>query len=405
MSEGIASLNKKDFQQRLRKIESLVRTIESSADPNVRASVIELMQSLMDWHGGGFERMMEIVFDSGPDGSRIIDRFAEDELVESLLLLYGLHPDDLETRVMRALDKVRPYLKSHGGNVELLGITDGLLRLRLQGSCNGCASSAMTLKQAIEEAIYEVAPDVVGLEVEGVVNQIQPSGLVQLQKSSNGNGASKTSIGGVGGKVVELSSPTRHTPKEDCEMCKTALAENHQHLVELENRKLVCACDACAILFASNGRKYKRVPRRIRSLPDFQLNDAQWESLLIPINMAFFFHSTGVGKVVAFYPSPAGATESLLALESWEEIVSDNPILESMEPDVEALLVNRVNRARKNTSAEHYIVPIDECYKLVGIIRAGWRGLSGGSEIWEEIANFFAGLKQRSVATKEVARA
>jgi len=193
---------------------------------------------------------------------------------------------------------------------------------------------------------------------------------------------------------------------ERCEMCKTALAENHQHMIELESRKLICACDPCAILFSNqSGQKYKRVPRRIRFMPDFRLNDAQWESLLIPINMAFFFESSLTGKVAAFYPSPAGATESLLPLESWEEIVTENPVLKQMEPDVEALLINRVGRARQNGNAEHFIVPIDECYKLVGIIRAGWRGLSGGSDVWEEIGRFFTSLKERSIVTKEAASA
>lgn len=174
-------MNTKEFQQRLQKIEGLVRNIESAVDPVVRASAVELMQSLMELHGAGIERIMEITFDTGTVGSQIIDRFADDPLVASLLLLYGLHPADIETRVIQALEKVRPYLQSHGGNVELLGIADGVIHLRLQGSCNGCASSAMTLKLAIEEAIYEAAPDLTAIEVEGVVEQ-PPSGLVQLGK-------------------------------------------------------------------------------------------------------------------------------------------------------------------------------------------------------------------------------
>ncbi len=177
----MAQFDKKDFQQRLQKIEGLVHTIEASADPHVRSSAVELMQSLMELHGAGIERMLEIVFDSG--GEEIIDRFAENDLTASLLLLYGLHPLDIETRVMQALEKVRPYLRSHGGNVEMLGITEGLVRLKLEGSCNGCASSAMTLKLAIEEAIYEAAPDVVGLDVEGVLGETSRSGLIQLEKS------------------------------------------------------------------------------------------------------------------------------------------------------------------------------------------------------------------------------
>lgn len=121
------------------------------------------------------------------------------------------------------------------------------------------------------------------------------------------------------------------------------------------------------------------------------MTDAQWDSLMIPIGMAFFFHNTPAGKTVTLYPSPAGATESLLDLESWGDIVADNPVLKEMEPDTEALLVNRVKGA-----SEYYIVPIDECYKLVGLIRAYWHGLSGGQEVWEEIKKFFDELNERA---------
>jgi hypothetical protein len=195
-------------------------------------------------------------------------------------------------------------------------------------------------------------------------------------------------------------------PVEVCEMCSHRLGAEHQHLIEPLSRKLICACDACAMLFSSGGEtKYKRVPRRIRYLPNFRLTDAQWDALMIPINMAFFFKSELSGKVVALYPSPAGPTESLLALESWDDIVQANPVLKEMGTDVEALLVNRVGRARGFSNDEYYIVPIDECYKLVGLIRAHWRGLSGGPEVWEEIAAFFEGLRQRSVSIREGSRA
>lgn len=197
-------------------------------------------------------------------------------------------------------------------------------------------------------------------------------------------------------------------PVERCELCSAELAADHQHLIEPASRKLLCSCGACVILFSGQDGKYRRVPRRIRSLPDFRLTDVQWESLLIPINMAFFFHSSPVGRIVALYPSPAGATESLLALEAWEEIVEQNPALREMEPDVEALLVNRIGRMRRdreNGAAEYFLTPIDECYKLTGLIRARWRGLSGGSEVWEEIEQFFAGLKDRSTVVKEASRA
>jgi uncharacterized protein DUF5947 len=180
---------------------------------------------------------------------------------------------------------------------------------------------------------------------------------------------------------------------ERCELCGAPLPPEHEHLIEPAARKLACACGACAILFDGQaGARYQRVPRRIEILADFQLSDEQWESLHLPINLAFFFHSSSAGRVIAVYPSPAGATESLLTLEAWSDLVAANPVLAELKPDVEALLVNRVGPIRDFIRA-----PIDECFKLVGIIRTHWRGLSGGTEVWKEISRFSAGLKDRSV--------
>jgi Fe-S cluster biogenesis protein NfuA/nitrite reductase/ring-hydroxylating ferredoxin subunit len=175
----------------MEQIEGLIRTIENLPDPAARASALALMQALMEFHGGGLERMMEIIADGGEPGYAVFDKFAADELIGSLLLLYGLHPLALEVRVTQALDKVRPYLDSHGGNVELLSIADGVVRLRMQGSCKSCPSSSLTLKLAIEEAIYAAAPDVVTIEAEGVAEEpaASKSGLVQIGKAqANGNG-------------------------------------------------------------------------------------------------------------------------------------------------------------------------------------------------------------------------
>jgi hypothetical protein len=175
------------------------------------------------------------------------------------------------------------------------------------------------------------------------------------------------------------------------------LAVGHQHLLEPDKRKLVCVCDACAILFANEGQtKYKRVPRRIRVLNEFRLTDAQWDGLMMPINMAFFFLSSPQGRVVALYPSPAGATESLLEFDTWDAIVNENPTLLQMEPDVEALLVNRIGHARGFSQPEYFIVPIDECFRLTGLIRSRWQGLSGGAELWREIGQFFSGLREHA---------
>ena len=178
-----------NIQNQMRRVEELVQAIDTWADPNLRAQAVELVQTLMDFHGAGLDRMMELTAQAGATGYAIFDDFTKDDLVSNLLLLYGLHPLDLETRIVRALDKVRPSLNLHEGGVELLGINDGVVHLSLQGNCEGCPSSAETLKHTIEEAIYAAAPDIAAIEVEGVVTSKPASnnGFVQIEKS-NGNG-------------------------------------------------------------------------------------------------------------------------------------------------------------------------------------------------------------------------
>ena len=187
-------------------------------------------------------------------------------------------------------------------------------------------------------------------------------------------------------------------PAERCELCAAELSPHprHEHLFEPSSRQIHCSCTACAMLFPADAEKrYRRVPRRLVYLDGFAMSDAQWESLAIPVNMAFL-HTSSPGETVrAYYPSPAGATESMLTLEGWDQLVSDNPLLGDLLPDVEALLVNRVSGAR-----DHYIAPIDRCYELVGLIRISWRGLSGGQEVWDRIEAFFTDL--RTSATTKV---
>ena len=182
-----------------------------------------------------------------------------------------------------------------------------------------------------------------------------------------------------------------------CELCNERVASTHDHLLEPETRKILCVCEACGLLFDNTTRtKYKRVPRRILFLNGFEITNPEWDSLAIPIGMAFFVRRGTDGRMLAIYPSPAGPVESLLTLDAWEEIASRSSSIGALQTDVEAVLANRA-------AGEYYIAPIDECFRLVGLIRAHWRGLSGGTEVWNEIRSFFAGLNAR--ATPEVRHA
>jgi hypothetical protein len=180
------------------------------------------------------------------------------------------------------------------------------------------------------------------------------------------------------------------TAEEKCELCGAGLPAGHDHLVDPAARALKCACGACAVLFPGGNGRFLRVRSRAELLRDVRLEDDRWDALAIPVGLAFFFRSSAAGRVVAFYPSPAGATESLIGLDAWGSIERDNPVLGELQPDIEALLVHRVNGAREN-----YRVSIDHCYRLVGLVRVHWRGFSGGARAWEEIGRFFAALGGR----------
>jgi Fe-S cluster biogenesis protein NfuA/nitrite reductase/ring-hydroxylating ferredoxin subunit len=193
------------LQERVARLERLLEEIETLADPSAKSKAAEVVGVLLELYGEGLARMMEVVAEGG-DRERSLEAFAEDELVSHLLLLHGLHPLDVQTRVVRALEEVRPYLQSHGGNVELLGVEEGVARLRMEGSCKGCPSSTMTLKLAIEEAIQKSAPDLDGIEAEGVTEEppkpqttfvAGPKLRRKEKKRPEEDGASWTVVGGL----------------------------------------------------------------------------------------------------------------------------------------------------------------------------------------------------------------
>lgn len=179
---------------------------------------------------------------------------------------------------------------------------------------------------------------------------------------------------------------------ERCLRCGVALPPAHRHLLKRGQGALACVCARCAPLYAGGAADadFLLVPQRYLALADFALTDEQWDDLMIPVNMAFVILRGAARRPVACYPSPVGATESLLTLDHWQALASDSPTLASMAPDVEALLINRLREAR-----DCYLVPIDACFELVGRIRTSWRGLSGGEEVWRSVAEFFAGVRAR----------
>lgn len=156
-------------QERASFIESLIQEVAEFPDTHMRTITEDLIQALLDMYGEGLSRILELTAQSGPAGYALCETLAHDDLLEALFTLHGLHPLSLEERVEKALVEVRPYLKSHGGNVEFIKLEDGIAHLRLEGSCHGCTASTITLKTTIEEAIYKAAPDLQGIEVDGAV--------------------------------------------------------------------------------------------------------------------------------------------------------------------------------------------------------------------------------------------
>lgn len=196
-------------------------------------------------------------------------------------------------------------------------------------------------------------------------------------------------------QLARAPAPKRKaTTGETCDLCAQPIPEEHRHLVDIEDRRLLCACRACTVLFdqqGAGGGHFRLIPERRLLLHGFELPDELWDRLRIPVDLAFFFRSTPAGRMVAFYPGPMGAAESLLDLDDWAEVEAANPVVGELEDDVEALLANRANGTR-----EYFLVPIDECYRLVALIRTKWKGLGGGDEVWRDIEGFFDELKEEA---------
>jgi Fe-S cluster biogenesis protein NfuA len=341
---------------------SLVNRVEELS-ANLDPAGEELVGALMELYGEGLERILATV------DEQTRARLADDGVIASLLLMHGLYPVPLEARVREALDSVRPYMESHGGAVELVSISGDVARIRLEGHCRGCSASASTLELGIRQALEAHAPDLQGLEVEGVLEEPThepPPGAILLPMAGAAPAARE---------------------HDACELCGREIAEPHKHLIHLDERRIVCACGTCWSL-RSGDAEYRPVGSRRIWLDGMRISDEQWAAFQIPIGLAFFMISSVSGGVIALYPSPAGATESELDLEAWADVCAANPDLE-LEPDSEALIVNRLAEP-----AQHLIAPIDAAYGLVGVVKSSWEGISGGAAVADAVAAYLEDLRE-----------
>lgn len=182
---------------------------------------------------------------------------------------------------------------------------------------------------------------------------------------------------------------------ERCEMCAETIADEHQHVVNVEGRQLMCVCRGCYLLFteAQAELRYRAIPDRYLVFPEFALDRRRWETLQIPVGLAFFFRNSALDRTVAFYPGPAGATESELDLLAWNDIRSADPRVDVLADDTEAVLVRVPD---DDGAPQSYLLPIDACYEFVGRLRMLWHGFDGGQQVREFIDDFFELLDQRS---------
>ena len=217
---------------------------------------------------------------------------------------------------------------------------------------------------------------------------------------SRGAPASASGSSAASGGLRRFARPARRAAAaaaagERCELCGEQVGREHAHMVDLQHRSIACACRACALLFTREGGRYRTVPDRVRHDPSAPLTAAEWAELQIPVAIAFFFINSELGRVIASYPSPAGATECELDLGAWDRLAEDHPLLRAMTPDVEAILVAGPG-PRETGVIETFLVPIDVCYSLAGALRMEWHGFDGGSEVKQILADQLTSLRKRA---------
>ena len=347
-------------------LETLLGQVERLDDARIRDDVRAIVRAVVDMHHVALDRVLGALVDRA--GEEALGELARDERVASVLLLHGFHPVAAHARVRSALEALGPALRAINAGVELVQADEKGLRVVVRESGAGASRAAAI----VEDAVCAAAPDA--------------NVIIERRMDPAGEGLVP---------VARLLASRRHRAEDErCELCGAIIGDSHDHLVDPDAREVRCACRACAALFDdSSGARWKRVARRVTALQAFRLEDDLWDEMGLPVRVAFFCRSSKDDRIVAMYPGPGGAAESLLSLDAWGRVEEQNPVLRTLACDVEALLVRR-----RRDGGDYYRVSIDACYALVGRIRTHWRGLGGGADAWAQIDAFFDELRAEGVS-------
>jgi Fe-S cluster biogenesis protein NfuA len=392
----------RDAQESGERIEQLLGELRTTAPAATVERVEELVGRVVGLYGAGLARIVTSL--CGPagtlDGAR--NMLVSDPMVSSLLVLHGLHPEDLRSRVERGLSGVRPYVESHGGKLALVAIEGDVVKLRLDGTCETCPSSGETATELLERAVRDAAPEVARVEVDSgsapktgispktgshpkVVAPPPAAGLVQLRRSKADEPLDAATRG-----------PARSTDAARCEMCSAPIGDAHDHVARVASRDLLCVCRPCWLLFEHEGAgrgNYRPVASRWLGGAWLELSDLAWAALGIPVRMAFIVVDSARGPL-GIYPSPGGPVEAAIDEDAWRDLRERSRALDALQPDVEAWLVD----GRDREGFAGFIVPIDACYELVAQVRLQWRGFDGGDAARAVIDAFFDNVRSKAVA-------
>ena len=345
-----------------RKIERLLAEAEAATGPTAWPRVEALVSAVVDLYGAGLERMLACARASVESREELDERLVRDDLLSSLLLLHDLHPVPLEERLTRALARVEREspapVAANGGR-------------RACGGARGPGARRCARRRRRRER----------------------DGRAHRAGAAEARGSAMIALGSLE-RFTRRARVGRAGAR--CEICAAAIDEDgHRHVVDLTDRRLLCACGACVIAFSFSGDapgRLRSVPERVRALPEGSLGDDDLAALGVPVGLAFIFRPSTDGRCVAVYPSPAGPTEAELPGEALRALAAKNAIVREMEDDVEALLVRR----RRDGRRDCFVVPIDVCYSLTALVRERWEGIDGGDAARAALDAFFDSLATRS---------